>query len=103
MREGLHLTAFMSGLPVGIAIALIIGYFIWRKGKKERRYDERYKRVKEQAGSLTLGVTMYAMIIAWVIAFIFEGPGLALYLFSAVYVITMISYLITFTIADKKN
>jgi len=103
MREDFDLLAFMLGLPTGIGIALTVWYFIWRKGKKERRYDERYKRIQEQAKSLSWSLTVLAIVIAWAIVIIFEGPGLAFFLFTALYVIAIVSYGVTSAIAEKKN
>lgn len=103
MREDFDLLAFMLGLPMGLGITLLVGYFVWKKGKKNRRYDERYKRVQEQAKSLAWGVTMLVIVIAWAIIIIFDGIGLAFFLFTAVYVIAMITYLIASVLAEKKN
>lgn len=103
MREDFDLLAFMLGLPTGLAVTLIIGYFIWRKGKKTRRYDERYKSIQDQAKSLSWAVTQLAIVIAWAIVIIVEGPGLAFFLFTAVYVIAMVSYGVAAAAAEKKN
>lgn len=103
MHEDFDLLAFMLGLPAGLAVALTVWYFVWKKGKKERRYDERYKRVQEQAKSLSWAVTVFAIIIAWAIVIIVEGPGLSFFLFTALYIIAMVSYGVTSAIADKKN
>ncbi len=103
MREDFNLLDFLLGLPLGIGITLLVGYFVWKKGKKNRRYDERYQRIQEQAKSLSWAVTVLAIVIAWAIIIIFEGVGLAFFLFTAVYVIAMVSYGIGAAIADKKN
>ena len=103
MREEFDLLAFMLGLPAGLGVALAVWYFVWKKGKKERRYDERYKRIQDQAKSLSWAVTVLAIIIAWAIVIIFEGPGLSFFLFTALYVIAMVSYGVASAIVDKKN
>lgn len=103
MRDDFNLIAFMSGLPTGIIVAGIIFYFVWRKGKKERRYDERYKRIRERAKSFAFGITMLVIIIAWAIVMIFEGATLAFFLITGIYVIAMVSYIIGCTIFEKKS
>lgn len=103
MPEDFDLMAFMLGLPTGLGVALTVWYFVWKKGKKERRYDERYKRIQDQAKSLSWSVTVLAIVIAWAIVIIFEGPGLSFFLFTALYVIAIVSYGVGAAIADKKN
>ena len=103
MREDFDLLAFMLGLPTGMVPVLIVGYFVWKKGKKNRRYDERYKRVHERAMSLAWSVTMWVIVISLAIIYIFDGVGLALFLFSVVYVIGMVSYGVTAAIMEKKS
>ena len=103
MREDFNLMPFMLGLSAGIVFALIVLYFVVKKGKKERRFDERYQRIQEQSKSLAWGITVLAILIAWTIVIIFEGPGLAYFLFTAVYVIAMVSYGITAAIMEKKS
>ncbi|WP_342506218.1 DUF3796 domain-containing protein [Sporosarcina sp. FSL K6-2383] len=103
MREDFHLLDFMLGLPLGLGIGLLVWYFVWKKGKKERRYDERYQRIQEQAKSLSWNVTVLAILIAWSIIIVFEGPGLSFFLFTALYIIAITAYGIGATIADKRN
>ncbi|WP_342514534.1 DUF3796 domain-containing protein [Sporosarcina sp. FSL K6-1522] len=103
MYEGFDLLAFMLGLPTGLVIALSVWYFVRKKGKKERRYDERYQRIQEQAKSLSWTVTVVTIVIAWAVVIIFEGPGLAFFLFAALYVIAVVSYGVGAAIVDKRN
>lgn len=103
MHEGFNLAGFSAGLLVGMVITTIILFINWRKGKKERRYDERYVRVREQAGRLAWSVTVLAIVVACAVLYIFEGKGLAFYLLIVLYVISMMFYLIAVAIADKKN
>ncbi|QTD42843.1 hypothetical protein [Sporosarcina sp. Te-1] len=103
MYEGFDVWAFLSGLPLGLAIAGIILYFSWRKGKKERRYDERYTNVHRQAKSISWGTTSVAILVAWAIVIIVEGPGLAFFILSGLWAIHMISYGVGAAIASKQN
>ncbi len=42
MYEGFDIWIFLSGLPLGLAIFGIVYFFVRKKAKKERLYDERY-------------------------------------------------------------
>ena len=107
MYENFNSPYFLLGLAAGIVFGLIVGYFVWyfvvKKGKKERRFDERYKRIQEQAKSFAFGIMLLAILIAWSLVYIFEGPSLAFFLFTALYVIGMVSYGVTAAIMEKKS
>lgn len=103
MYEGFSIWSFLSGLPLGLLIAGIIFYFSWRKGKKERRYDERYTRIHEQARSISWIVTYFTILILWAFVLIMEKPGLAFFVLTGLYVIQMVSYVIGSIIATRKN
>jgi hypothetical protein len=103
MDNGIDYIAFFSGLPLGIVITLIIWYFIWKKGKKERKYDERYYRIHDQARSMSWSVTTISIIIVWFVVFMVEGLGLAFYLMTGIWVMHMVSYLLGAAIASRKN
>lgn len=103
MYEGFDIWAFLSGLPLGLAIAGVIWFFNWRKGKKERRFDERYVTIHQQARSFSWAVTTIAILVTWVIAMIMEGAQLAFFLLMGIWIVHMISYLIGATVASSKN
>lgn len=103
MHEGFDIWAFLIGLPLGLLITGIVFYFNWRRGKKERRFDERYKRIQDQARSISLIVTAIAIVIAWLVIMIFEGIGLPFFLMTGIYVVMMISYGIGAAISSSRN
>lgn len=103
MYEGFHIWTFLAGLPLGIVIAAIILYFNWRNGKKERRFDERYTNIHRHARSVSWMATTIALIIAWGIVIIIEGPKLAFFVITGLWFVHMISYLIGAVIANTKN
>lgn len=107
MYENFYSPYFLLGLAAGSVPTLIVSYFIWnivmKKGKKERRFDERYKRIQEQAKSFAFGITLVAIWIVGTFVYIFEGPGLPFFLFTVLFVIAMVSYGVTATIMEKKN
>lgn len=103
MWDGFELWTFLAGLPLGLLVASIILYISWRKGKKEKRYDERYQSIHHSAKSLSWGVTTGAILIAWMIILIYEGPSLAFFILTGVWCLHMMSYLIGTLIANRKN
>lgn len=103
MYEGFDLGAFLMGLPFGITTALIVLFFVWRKGKKERRFDERYENIQRHAKSIGWGVTTIALLIGWAIIILTEGASPAFFIFMGVWVVHMLSYIVGGTIANAKN
>jgi len=103
MYEGFHILSFLLGLPLGLVITGFILYFSWKKGKKERRFDERYVKIHQQARSISWLVTTITILIAWTIVIIIEKPGLAFFMITAIWVVHMFSYLIGAIIATSKN
>lgn len=103
MHEDFHLGAFLTGLPLGITVTLIVLFFVWRKGKKERKFDERYANIQKQAKSIGWGVTTIALLIGWTIVIIVEGASLAFFILMGIYVVHMLSYLVGGVIANARN
>ena len=103
MYEEFNIWTFLAGLPLGLAVAGIVLFVSWRRGKKERRFDERYTRIHQHARSISWGVTTAAVLIAWTIITLVEGPSLAFFVLSSVWVTHMLSYVIGAAIASRKN
>lgn len=103
MYEGFDLFTFFLGLPLGLVIAGIVLYLSYKKGRKERRFDERYTTIHQYARSISWIVTTFTILIVWAIVIIFEGPGLAFFLMSGMWTVHMVSYGIAGAIANKKN
>lgn len=102
MYEGFNIWGLL-GLPLGIAISAVVLYFSWRKGKKERRFDERYTTVHQQAKSISWGATTITIFVVWMIVIVVEGPGLTFFLLTGLWVVHMLSYIIGATVASKNN
>jgi hypothetical protein len=103
MYEGFNIWAFLIGLPFALVIASI-GMLINRRiGKRKHLFDERYTRIHKHARSISWGVTTAAILIAWSIIIIVEGPGLAFFILSGIWVTHMLSYAIGAAIASCKN
>src|SRR4051794_30717634 len=101
MYEGFSIWTFLPGLPLGLLIASIVLFISWKKGKKERLFDERYTTIQQHARSISWGVTTAAILIAWTIVIIVEGPGLAFFIMSGIWVTHMLSYAIGTAIASS--
>ncbi len=103
MYEGFDIWAFLVGFPLPLIIILIILLVNRKKGKQSRWFDERYRKIHQQARSISWGVTTVAIYIAWMIVMIVEGPRLAFFILTGIWVTHMLSYLIGALIANSKN
>jgi uncharacterized membrane protein len=103
MYEGFDIWSFLVGLPLAIVIATVLTFYGWRKGKKQRLYDERYTRIHQHARSISWIVTTISILILWGIIIILEGPGLTFFLISGMWVVHISSYAIGAIIATRKN
>ena len=103
MDKELNLVAFFSGLPLGIIFTLLILLILWRYGKKRRWFDERSKRVHEHAMSISWIATTGGILLIWSIIILYEGPGLAFWLMTALWVIHIGSFGIGTAFANRKN
>ncbi|MGN7387558.1 DUF3796 domain-containing protein [Sporosarcina sp. SAFN-015] len=92
----------ISGFITGAGIVLLIAFLYFKKGKKERRFDERYQEVHGKARTLSWSITLIALMLMWVGALIFEGPKLAYLLLSSAYGVMLISYCIGVLIMNKR-
>lgn len=89
--------------PAAILVAILVFWIMRRMGKKRHWYDERHKAVRDQARSFSWIVTTVAMFIVWIVIVIFEGPHLAFFLLTVLWVINAVSYGIGAFIADRNN
>jgi hypothetical protein len=103
MYEGFDIWIFLSGLPLGLAIFGVVYFFVHRKAKKERLYDERYTAVHRHARAISWKVMTVAILVAWAIVIIVEGPKLAFFIMSALWVIHMLSWAVGAAIASKHH
>ncbi|MFJ8066822.1 DUF3796 domain-containing protein [Psychrobacillus sp. NPDC096426] len=103
MYEEFDLLAFLLGLPLAIVIIAIVFFTMRRIGKKRRWFDERYYKIHEKARSLSWTVTTITILIVWMIIIFMEGPRLAFFMMTAIWVIHMISYAIGSFIASRSN
>src|SRR3954470_10684532 len=103
MYEGFDIWIFLSGLPLGLAIFGVVYFFVHSKAKKERLYDERYTAVHRHARAISWKVMTVAILVAWAIVIIVEGPKLAFFIMTGLWVTHMMSWAIGAAIASKQH
>lgn len=101
MYEQFDIWTFLLGLPLGLLIAGIVWWINHRIGKRERRFDERYQSMHRRARSYSWFATTTAILIGWMLSMMIEGPGLAFFILSGIWVIHMMSYAIGASVASK--
>ena len=92
----------LAGFITGAGVVLLIAFLYFKKGKKERRFDERYQEVHEKARTVSWSITLITLMLIWVGALIFEGPKLAYLLLSSAYGVMLISYGVGAMIYNKR-
>lgn len=102
MYGGFDIMAFLLGLPLGMLVTGIIAYITIRKGKRERRYDERYKKIHDGARSISWYTTSTFILLSWTFVIIYERPSLAFFVLTAIWVVHMTSYGIGAYIMNQK-
>lgn len=103
MFEGFNIWIFLSGIPLGLAVAAIVMMINRRLMKKKRMFDERYTTIQRQGRSAAWLVTTVAILIAWMTAIIVEGPHLAFFLITGIWVVHMLAYIVTTAVAANNN
>ena len=92
----------LAGFITGAGVVLFIAFLYFRKGSKERRFDERYQEVHTKARTLSWSMTLFVLMVMWLGTLIYEGPGLAFILLASAYGIMLISYGIGALIYNKR-
>ena len=67
----------LAGFITGAGVVLFIAYLYFRKGRKERRFDERYQEIHTKARTLSWTITLVVLMVMWLGSLIVEGPKLA--------------------------
>src|SRR5699024_5830580 len=94
--------AFLLGLPLGMLIMGIFAFFNIRKGKKERRYDERYTKIQEGARSISWYITSAFILLSWAFIIIYERPGTAFFVLTILWIVHTTSYGIGAAVLNKR-
>lgn len=103
MYGGFNIWLFLMGLPLGLLIVGTVLFISRKNGKKQRRFDERYTAIHRQARSYSWFATTAAILICWMTSLIIEGPSIAFFMLTAIWIVHMASYAIGAASASSKN
>ncbi|MCY8469886.1 DUF2178 domain-containing protein [Bacillus haynesii] len=93
----------LAGLGIGV-LGIVIVYSVNRRiGKKERLFDERQRKISDQAKAFSWNITMAAILIAWALVIIFQGISFSFFLITGLYILQCLSMLITTVYLAQKN
>ncbi|WP_262177283.1 DUF3796 domain-containing protein [Saccharococcus sp. Marseille-Q5394] len=92
----------LAGFITGAGVVLFIAFLYFRKGSKERRFDERYQEIHTKARTISWTVTLVLLAVMWLGSLIYEGPKLAFLLAVSAYGVMLISYVIGVLIISKR-
>ena len=92
----------LAGFITGAGVVLFIAFLYFRKGRKERRFDERYEEVHTKARTISWTITLIILMFMWLGSLLFEGPKLAFLLTTTAYGVMLISYGIGVVIMNKR-
>lgn len=92
----------LAGFITGAGVVLFIAFLYFKKGSKERRFDERYQEVHTKARTVSWTITLLVLLVMWLGALLYEGPKLAFVLLASAYGIMLLSYGIGALIYNKR-
>ncbi|MCG3088677.1 DUF3796 domain-containing protein [Sporosarcina cyprini] len=92
----------LAGFITGAGAVLLVALIYFRKGRKERRFDERYEAVHTKARTISWAITVIVLALMWLCALIIEGVSLAFVLVASAYGIMLISYAVAVMILNKR-
>ncbi|MEC0755950.1 DUF2178 domain-containing protein [Bacillus haynesii] len=93
----------LAGLGIGV-LGIVIVYSVKRRiGKKERLFDERQRKISDQAKAFSWNITMAAILMAWALVIIFQGISFSFFLITGLYILQCLSMLITTVYLAQKN
>ncbi|MCG7345587.1 DUF3796 domain-containing protein [Sporosarcina sp. ACRSL] len=92
----------LAGFITGAGLVLFIAFLYFRKGRKERRFDERYQEIHTKARTLSWTLTLIVLLIMWLGSLIVEGPKLAFILLASAYGVMLVSYGIAVLFLNKR-
>ena len=102
MYEEFDIVSFLMGLPLAIILIGIIALYNIKKGRKERRYDERYSKIHEGARSISWYVTSAFILLSLIFVLIYERPSTAFFVLTVLWIVHTTSYGIGAAILNKK-
>lgn len=94
--------ASLSGFFTGFGLVTLLAIYLWRKGKKERRFDERYETIRGKARTFSWGITIIVIFMMFLGAIIYEGFKLAALLLGILYAVILLTYWLSAFVLNKR-
>lgn len=91
-----------SGFIVGFGVVSIIALIFWRRGKKNRLFDERYEKVHVKARTVSWITFVGLSYLLAIAVLIIEGWTLASMLLASLYGVGLFTYFVAVLIYNRK-
>ncbi|VDG98819.1 Uncharacterised protein [Lysinibacillus sphaericus] len=91
-----------SGFVVGFGVVSIVVLIFWRRGKKNRLFDERYEKVHVKARTVSWITFVGLSYLLAIAVLIVEGWTLASMLLASLYAVGLITYFVAVLIYNRK-
>lgn len=82
----------IAGFITGGGIVLLLAFLYFKKGYKERKFDERYEQVNAKALKFSWISTLIVLLCMWLGVLIYEGAKLAFLLSVSAYGVLLITF-----------
>ncbi|WOV83517.1 hypothetical protein PGH26_11475 [Sporosarcina jeotgali] len=91
-----------AGFVVGFGVVSILALIFWRRGRKNRLFDERYEQVHIKARTVSWITFLGLSYLFTLAALLLEGWTLATILLACLYAVGLIVYFAAVLIYNKK-
>lgn len=85
----------IAGFFTGAGVVLLLLFLYIRKGKKEKRFDERYEEVHSKARTISWSITLIVLMLLWVAAIVFDLGTLPFIFAISAYSLLLLSYIVS--------
>ncbi|MFD1206746.1 MULTISPECIES: hypothetical protein [Sporosarcina] len=85
----------IAGFFTGAGVVLLLLFLYIRKGKKEKRFDERYEEVHSKARTISWSITLIVLMLLWVAAIVFDLGTLPFIFAISAYSVLLLSYIVS--------
>ncbi|MBD7985861.1 DUF3796 domain-containing protein [Sporosarcina sp. Sa2YVA2] len=82
----------IAGFITGAGIVLLLAFIYFKKGNKQRKFDERYEQVNAKAIKFSWISTLIVLLFMWLGVLIYEGAKLAFLLSVSAYGVLLITF-----------
>lgn len=85
----------IAGFFTGAGVVLLLLFLYIRKGKKEKRFDERYEEVHSKARTISWSITLILLTLMWVAAIVLDLGTLPFIFGISAYSVLLLSYIVS--------